>query len=153
MAAVVFVAIAASSLAAQGGHPSFSGTWILDTARSDKSSFTPQSATYHVTQLGDSLILDRETAGTGKAHMVYELTGKPRTNTLPLIGLSTAATSTVSWHGDSLVVHTLSHPQDADLVQTDIWVLANGGRELRLKRDAVYAGSSMGSPTLVFIKQ
>jgi hypothetical protein len=155
--AMVFVAVAtvatSSSAQSPARHPDFSGTWILDAARSDSSSFTPKSATWVVVQRGDSLVLDRESPGTGKQHAVYALDGTPRTNTLRLVGTSTAATSLVSWHGDSLMVHTTSRPQDADLVQTDTWMLNAAGTGLRIKREAAYAGQSMGSPTLVFVKQ
>ena len=52
-----------------------------------------------------------------------------------------------------MVVHTTSHPGDADLVQVDTWTLGADGKELRIKREATYAGRLMGSPTLVFVKQ
>ncbi|HEY4100686.1 MAG TPA: hypothetical protein VGM20_07395 [Gemmatimonadales bacterium] len=139
-----------NALAQRASHPDLSGTWILDVARSDSSSFTPKSATYVVTQAADSIIVDRETSGTGKQHAVYALDGTPRVNTLRLIGTSTEATSKVEWIGDTLVVHTTSRPEDADLVQIDRWSLGANGTELRIHREAVYAGQSMGSPTLVF---
>jgi hypothetical protein len=52
-----------------------------------------------------------------------------------------------------MVVHTSSHPGDADLAQTDTWTLSADGKELRIKREAAYGGRSMGSPTLVFVRQ
>lgn len=127
--------------------------WALDAGRSDSSSFTPTSATWAVVQQRDSIILDRESPGAGKQHAVYALDGSPRTFTLRLVGSGTDAVSTVSWSGSAMVVHTSSHPGDADLAQTDTWTLSADGKELRIKREASYAGRSIGSPTLVFIKQ
>jgi len=49
-----------------------------------------------------------------------------------------------------MVVRTTSHPADADLIQTDTWTLSADNNELRMKREAAYAGNPMGSPTLVF---
>jgi hypothetical protein len=154
-AAAILGSAAISLLSAQTApvHPDFSGTWVLDAARSDSSSFTPKSATWAVLQAGDSIILDRESPGAGKQHAVYALDGSPRSFTLRLVGSGTEAVSTVAWTGRAMVVHTTSHPGDADLVQADTWALSADGKELRIKREATYAGRLMGSPTLVFVKQ
>lgn len=141
-----------NALAAQA-HPDFTGVWVLDASRSDSSSFTPKSATYAIVQRGDSIVVDRETPGTGKSHTVYGLDSKPRTNTLRLVGTETEATSMVAWTGAVMVVRTNSHPGDADLVQVDTWTLAPDGKTLRIRREATYGGRPMGSPTLVFVKQ
>jgi hypothetical protein len=134
-------------------HPDFSGVWVLDAARSDSSSYTPKWATWAVVQQGDSIILDRESPGAGKQHAVYSLDGSRRTFTLRLVGSGTDAVSTVSWTGSAMVVHTSSHPGDADLAQVDTWTLSADGKELRIQREATYGGRSMGSPTLVFVRQ
>ncbi len=145
-------AVAISFAAAQSmAHPDFSGVWVLDYARSDSSSFTPKSGTWTVVQRGDSLMLDR-VSPNGRQQAVYSLTGTPRKFTLRLVGTETEATSTVAWRGAAMVVHTTSHPTDAELVQTDTWILSADGKELRIKREAANGGVSMGSPTLVFTK-
>ncbi len=152
--ATTLCAVAISFASAQSApHPDFSGTWILDVARSDSSSFTPKSATWSVIQKGDSIVLDRESPGTGMQHVVYAFDGSPRKFTLRLVGNETEATSTVSWTGLTMVVHTTSRPMDEDLIQTDTWMLSRDGKELRIKREANYAGSPMGSPTLVFVRK
>ncbi len=89
---------------------------------------------------------------TGPQHAVYQLDGAPRTNTLRLVGSGTAAESVVHWQGDTMVVRTVSHPGDGELVQVDHWWLRNAG-ELRMRREAAYQGSSMGAPTFVFTRQ
>jgi hypothetical protein len=151
-AAAALCAVAISFAGAQV-RTDYSGTWILDVARSDSSTFTPRTATWTVVQRGDSIILDRTTSGNVPQHAVYALDGMPRTSTLHLIGVSSDATSTVSWSGAVMVVRTTSRPGDDDLVQTDSWTLSPGGKELRVKRQAVYGGAAMGSPTFVFVKQ
>lgn len=146
-------AISVGSAQVAAGGPDFSGVWVLDAGRSDSSSFTPKSATWAVVQAGDSIILDRESPGAGKQHAVYALDGSPRTFTLRLVGSGTEAVSTVTWTAGVMVVHTTSHPGDAELVQSDAWTLSADGKELRIKREATYAGHLMGSPTLVFLRQ
>ena len=146
-------AISLGSAQATSLHPDFSGTWVLDASKSDSSSFTPRSATWTVVQRGDSIVLDRESPGAGKQHAVYALDGSPRTFTLRLVGSGTDAVSTVTWTAAGMMVHTTSHPGDADLVQLDTWMLSADGQELRIKREAAYSGRVMGSPTLVFVRQ
>lgn len=156
IAAEAFLCAAAISvLPAQvaAAHADFTGVWVLDASRSDSSSFTPRSATWAVVQAGDSLILDRESPGAGKQHAVYALDGSSRSFTLRLVGSGTEATSTVSWRGDSMTVHTTSHPGDNDLVQNDTWVLGADGKELRIRREATYGGNRMGAPVLVFVRK
>ena len=154
-AVAVLCSAAISVVSAQVGaaRPDFSGVWVLDAGRSDSSSYTPKSATWAVVQAGDSIILDRESPGAGKQHAVYALDGSPRTFTLRLVGSGTEAVSTVTWTAAAMVVHTTSHPGDAELAQTDSWTLSADGKELRIKREATYAGRAMGSPTLVFLRQ
>lgn len=125
---------------------------MLDAARSDSSSFTPKSATWTVVQQGDSLVLDRESPN-GKQQAVYSLSGAPRKFTLRLIGTETEATSTVTWTGAAMVVHTTSHPGESDLVQNDTWTLSADGKELRVKREANSPGMSLGAPTFVFTRK
>ena len=131
----------------------FNGVWILDFARSDSSSYTPKSATYAVSQYKDSIMVDRESPGAGKQHAVYMLDGSPRKYTLRLVGTETEATSTITWISSGMIVHTTSRPNDAELVQTDTWTLNADGSELRIRREASYNGSPMGSPTLVFTRK
>jgi hypothetical protein len=148
---LILTCVTALALPAQAHHPDFSGTWQLDTARSTPSSFTPKRATYVVHQYADSMVVDRETSGTGKVHTVYALDGAPRTNALRLIGLEVPATSHVSWAHDTMVVRTESRPDDKDLVQVDRWVVA--GAMFYMLRSASYDGAPMDSPTLVFARQ
>ncbi len=143
--------VAIGPLAAQSSrHPDFGGHWTLDTARSTASSFTPKWATYVVAQTSDSIVVDRETSGTGKAHTVYALDGTSRTNVLRLIGTEVPATSDVRWAHDTLVVHTVSRPDDKPLEQVDRWVVQ--GSTLVMLRSASYDGTAMKSPMLVFTR-
>jgi hypothetical protein len=155
---MVLGAVAASSLSAQAnaGHPDLSGIWVMDPARSDSSSFTPAGAVYVVTQGGDTLAVDRRilatTGDTIVSHMVWGWDGATWTNTLPLIGTDVETRATASWHGDTLVVHSTAMAGGSQLVQDDGWMLAADGT-LRIHRMATYAGRSLGSPTLVFVRR
>jgi hypothetical protein len=130
-----------------------SGTWVLDYARSDSSSYTPKSATYQVVEQGDSMVVDRETPNTGRTLTVYLLDGHARKNTLRLVGTATEATSMATWQHDSLIVNTTSMPGDKPLIQRDTWTLGADGRTLRIHREARYDGRAMESPTLVFARR
>ncbi len=144
--------VAISSVRGQATHTNFAGTWLLDYARSDSSSFTPKSATWTVIQQGDSIVLNRESP-SGKQQAIYALNGTPHKFTLRLIGTETEATSTVTWTGSVMVVHTVSHPGDTDLVQNDTWALSADGKELRVKREANSPGMGLGAPTFVFVRK
>ncbi len=145
-------AIAAAQAQGRTNHPDFSGTWVLDYARSDSSSYTPKSATYWLAQQGDSLIVDRETVMSGKTRSVYLLNGHARKNMLRLVGTEAEATSLVTWRGDSLVVNTSSMPAGKPLIQRDTWTVSADRMTLRIHRESRYDGHAMESPTLVLVK-
>ncbi len=154
---MVLGAVAASSLGAQASaHPDFSGVWVLDHARSDASSFTPSGAVYTVRQSADSMVVDREilatTGDTIVSHMTWGWDGRTWKNTLPLIGSAVETSSTASWQGDTLVVRSSAMAQGSELVQVDWWTRDRDGT-LRIRRDASYGGSPIGSPTWVFVRR
>lgn len=152
------VALLPASLAAQSpSHPNFTGTWVMDVAKSGASSFTPTASTYTVVHVGDTLMVDRATTSTNgdlvKAHMRYVVDGGVWKNMLPLVGQSLEASSVLRWAGDTLVIRSTSKNGDDELVQVDRWTLAADGATLTMARSAVYAGNPIGSPTWVFAKR
>ncbi len=154
---MVLGAVAASSLRAQAAaHPDLSGVWVLDHDRSDASSFTPAGAVYTVQQSGDSMMVDRRifatTGDTIASHMTWAWDGREWKNTLPLIGTAVETTSTAAWQGDTLVVRSAATAQGSELVQVDSWVLGRDGT-LRIRREATFGGSPIGSPTWVFVRR
>lgn len=156
--AAILSAVAVSFVRAQTpSHPNFSGTWVMDLARSGQSSFTPKSTTYAVAHHGDTLVVDRETLGTNdqvtKAHMVYAIDGKAWKNMLPLVGQTLESSSVLSWEGDALVIRSTSRNGEDTLLQVDTWTLSADGKTLTMKREASYAGNPIGSPTWVFSKK
>jgi hypothetical protein len=154
--ATLLCAVAFSSGSAQSAapHANFSGTWTFDAAKSGASTFNPASGFYVVRQTADSFIIDRETTGaTGtvtKARMVYGFDGKPWKNSLPLVGQMVEQSSIVTWEDGALVIHSTAQAGEAELVQEDRWSLSADGKTLSIKRQATYAGNSIGSPTWVF---
>jgi hypothetical protein len=99
------------------------------------------------------MVVDRETAMSGKTRTVYLLNGHARKNALRLVGTETEATSLVSWHGDTLVVNTSSLPAGKPLIQRDTWTLSADRSTLLLHRESRYDGRAMESPTLVLVKK
>ena len=135
-------------------HPDFSGTWIMDTVQSEKSSFNPAGMLYRISQTGTSIVIDRaSTSATGavtSTHMVLGTDGKPWKNALKLVGQEVEAASTVAWRGDTLVIRTTSTPGEKTLLQVDEWMLSADGNTLRMHRQATYDGAPIGAPMWVF---
>jgi hypothetical protein len=150
------IAVAAASPLAAQQRPDFTGTWVLDTARSEHSTFNPLGTTYAVRQHGDSLVVDRTvisaTNGTTQTHSVYGFDGKPWSNTLRLVGQETTASSVLSWRGDTLVIHSTSSPGGQELVQDDRWVLGADGTTLTMVREASYGGQVIGTPRWLLVR-
>ena len=135
-------------------HPDFSGTWLMDTARSEKSSFNPAGMFYRIVQTGTSLVIDRASTSASGAvtntHMVIGTEGKPWPNPLKLVGQEVEAMSTVTWLRDTLMIRTTSTPGDKTLLQVDKWMLSADGSTLMMRREATYDGAPIGAPMWVF---
>jgi|CXWL01.1.fsa_nt_gi hypothetical protein len=151
-------ALLPAALSAQSpSRPNFTGTWVMDVAKSGASTFTPTASTYTIVHVGDTLVIDRATTSTNgdqvKAHMRYVVDGGTWKNMLPLVGQSLEASSVLRWAGDTLVIRSTSKNGEEELVQVDRWTLAADGATLMMARSAVYAGNPIGSPTWVFAKR
>jgi hypothetical protein len=144
--------VAAGPLAAQS-HPSFSGTWVLDTAKSQ--GMVPKSSELKITQTDKSLTIERNAVGpTGQqvsSTLVYNLDGTPSTNTLGGSGMTVDLKSTTTWEGPALVINTTADFQGG-MKQTERLTLDDAGKQLTVHGDIAVAGQT-ASGKLVFTKK
>jgi hypothetical protein len=143
----------ATVLAAPMVHPDFSGTWILDLARSDAGQSTPDRARYQIVQHGDSITYDRESSsvrGELSSHVVLGADGKAWTNVVAQNGQDVPTSSIVAWHGDTLVIHS-SGTMGSSTVDTDEWwLLAAQGQALLMHREVAVNGQLYAATNLYF---
>jgi hypothetical protein len=157
--AAAIYGVATSAAHAQAtARPNFSGTWVLDLAKSQGSTRLPLAATWTITQHGDTLIADRETTvdqvGTIKSHILVGLDGKSWKNTVPQPGIGDVETATVATWDKSVLVFTLTgNIQETDFVQTDRWTLSADGKSLESQRSVTVEGQEVQSATFAFTKK
>jgi hypothetical protein len=145
--------VIAAMLAAPIAHPDFSGTWILDLSRSDAGQSTPDRASYQVVQHGDSISYDRESSsvrGTLDSHVVLGADGKVWTNVVAQNGQDVPTQSIVTWHGDTLVIHSSGAMQSSTVDTDEWWVLAAQGQALLMHREVSVNGQLYASTNLYF---
>jgi hypothetical protein len=128
---------AAMTVAAAADHPNFSGTWRLDTEKSQfgKGYRVPtrqiDTIVHHdpeleVTQDEEYATIPKELHGT----MKYTTDGKVCTNVI----LGYTFTSTVKWDGSELVVDSKSDYEDTPIRLLDHWSLSADGKVLTVHR-------------------
>lgn len=112
----VVMSVAIATLVFAQGKLDFSGTWILDAAKSDlgrTSSAAKQMPMRTVTlvlkQTSDALTIQR-TTGEQKETAVYKMDGSVSTNKLPS---GNESKSTVKWVGSTLVTKTTTKMDDS----------------------------------------
>jgi pectate lyase len=134
----------------------FSGTWTLDTAKSDP---PPQGrgggggggGTQTIKQTANELSITSEGRG-GPQTLVYKLDGSESTNQMMGRGGAQTVKSTAKWDGASLVIETTRDFQGTPITTKEVRRLDNGGKEMQvesttqtpngeLKRKIVYTKS------------
>jgi hypothetical protein len=140
------------------GKADFSGTWTLDTAKSDP---PPQGrggrggggggGTQTIKQTANELSVTSEGRG-GPQTMVYKLDGSQSTNEVMGRGGAQSVKSTAKWDGSSLVIETTRDFQGTAITTKEVRRLDNGGKEMviesstqtpngEMKRKTVYTKS------------
>ena len=140
------------------GKADFSGTWTLDTAKSDP---PPQGrgggggggggGTLTIKQTANELSVSSEGRG-GPQTMVYKLDGSESTNQVMGRGGVQSVKSTAKWDGSSLVIETTREFQGTPITTREVRRLDNGGKEMviesttqtpngEIKRKTVYTKS------------
>jgi hypothetical protein len=157
---MMFAMAALACTALAQDHPDISGTWKLNSAKSDPGNYGPTARTDVITIDGAKLS-DKVTSSTQMGESDYTLTatidgtkvtvapGSPQAN----MGTLTLKELTAAWDGPALVVTTLASFQgQVDVATQSHDTLSADGKVLTM---AMHASTSMGDfdETLVFDKQ
>ena len=131
----------------------FSGTWKLNTGKSDFGPMPPpDSMTQKITHQDPSLKANVATTGGPQGDMNYDISyttdGKECVNTVA----GNEFKSTLKWEGDELVVDTKGSFSGTDFTSKDRWTLSADGKTLTR---AQHISSAMGEADMkmVFEKQ
>jgi len=138
------------------GKPDFSGTWTLDTAKSDP---PPQgrggggggAGSVTIKQTGTELAVTSE-GRQGPQTMTYKLDGSESSNQVMGRGGAQTVKSTAKWDGSTLIIETTRDFQGTPITTKEVRRLDNGGKEMvvesttqtpqgEMKRKVVYTKS------------
>ena len=134
--AIAFAFLIVLSLAfAAADKPDFSGTWVLDTAKSDLGvTSVPPIQTNVIDHKEPNIRMTTMSKGQQGEHTTersYTTDGKGNTNS---IGPGVAK-STSKWDGAKLVTKTKMEGPDGTLEIDDLCELADGGKQMIIRRD------------------
>jgi hypothetical protein len=137
---VALLAAAFGLLQAQA-KPNFSGTWKLNTGKSDFGAMpAPDTRTDKITHedpdLKDSFTQSGP-MGEVAAEMKYSTDGKETTNSVR----GNEIKSTAKWEGDELAIAGKTSLNGADVTLSDRWALSADGKTLTIQR---HVASPMG---------
>ena len=133
--------------------PNLSGTWVLQTDKSDFGMIpVPQSQTVTVDHQEPKLTIKRvSTMASGDpitTDLVYGIDGKPYLNTTP----QGDVTSTLKWEGTVLVVMSTATLQGNPVSITDRYTLSGDGQTLTQNRTISVQGQEIPQ-TMVYAKK
>lgn len=115
-------------------HPDFSGTWNLNVDESDFAGRTPpKSRTDVIQQAGPTLhqsVKELDGIRVRTSQLRYELDGSTTQNTIE----GSSVQSTAKWDVSDLLVHSVTHAPDGDVVIDDRWVMSLDKRKLTVRR-------------------
>jgi hypothetical protein len=137
------------------GKPDFSGTWTLDTAKSDPAPAGRGggggAATQTIKQTGTELSIQTE-GRQGPQTMTYKLDGSESKNEQMGRGGAQTVVSKAKWDGSSLVIESTREIQGMSITSKEVRTLDSGGKEMKIettiqapqgeqKRNVVYTKS------------
>ena len=138
------------------GKPDFSGTWTLDTAKSDpapagRGGGGGGAPTLTIKQTATELSIQSE-GRQGPQTMTYKLDGSESKNEQMGRGGAQTLVSKAKWDGASLVIDTTREVQGMSITTHEVRKLDNGGKEMKvesttqtpqgeIKRNVVYTKS------------
>ena len=144
----------ASSVSAQATHPDFSGTWQLDSAKSQAPTL-PATSTLSVTQSDKLLTIEQTSSsamGSRTTRLVYRIDGSPSKNTFPAPGgASIDFNSNVEWSGQTLVITTTAD-LSGGFKQVERWTVSDGGKQLVVNGDIAVSGQT-ATAKMVYTKK
>lgn len=106
--------------------PNFSGSWMLNLAKSQYGQFPAPEVMLRTVQVQGALLTmstyQKGAQGEVTTELKYTLDGKPSQNG--------ASTGTAQWLGETLVIESSREAQGAKLTQRDVWALSPDGKTL-----------------------
>jgi len=142
--ALLTLALTSASIPAQATHPDFSGTWLLDTAKSQAPGL-PRTSTLSVTQSDNVLTIEQTVSnatGSRATKLTYRIDGSPSKNSFPGPGGNPIDfNSNVEWSGQTLVITTTAD-LNGGLKQVERWAIADGGKQLVVSADIAVSGQT-----------
>jgi hypothetical protein len=153
---VALVALAPSLSHAQtaAAHPDFSGTWVLDTAQSDKGQMVPSKMTLKIAQTPAQIAVDRQQTsqmgGEQTTSMKYATDGSTSKNQLTIQGNPVDVSTVVTWEGATPVFTSQMNFGGNDAQSVEKWSVS--GKNLTLNRTVSFGGQEFSSK-LVLVKQ
>lgn len=151
------VTLTAMALAMPAGlvaqdKPNFSGTWVLQTDKSDYGMMPPPMSRTDIIDHQEPKITIKRTAttaeGENKLDLVYAVDGKPWKNQAGPQEVS----STLHWEGQELVVVSEVDTPQGLATLTDRWSLSADGKTLTQTRTISIQGQEL-KQTMVLAKQ
>lgn len=129
-------AAAALTLAIPAGawaKPNFSGSWKLNSGKSDFGQMTgpekmDRKVTHEDPSLKYSIVQSSPQGGEVTTDMAYTTDGKSSTNQTPMGEVTGAAT----WEGDALNIVNKRQFQGLEITQTEKWTLSEDGKTLTI---------------------
>jgi len=134
-------------------HPDFSGSWVLDTAQSDKGQMIPSKMTLKIAQTPTTISVERQQTtqmGDMTSSLKYATDGSTSKNQLTMGGNPVDVSTVVTWEGATPVFTSAMKFQDNDVNSVEKWSLS--GKNLTLNRTVSFGGQEFSSK-LVLVKQ
>jgi len=154
--AAIGLALAVAVTASAQSKPNFSGTWILDVAKSDFGGAPALTSMSHEIQHKGTTIGIATTQKTAQLELVNRRTlttdGKENTNHLKTSAGDQDVKSTSKWDGPRLLTTMTLDVQGTPASVTDTWELSADARVLTITRSATMPDGSI-TQKFVFNKQ
>ena len=151
--ALLSLAPAPSHAQTPAAHPDFSGTWVMDTAQSDKGQMIPSKMTLKITQTPAGITVDRQQTsqmGEMTSSMKYATDGSTSKNSMSMGGNNVDVSTVVTWEGATPVFTSAMKFGDNDAQSVEKWSL--NGKNLTLNRTVNFGGQEFSSK-LMLVKQ
>lgn len=152
------VAVFAMPGSLAGQHPDFSGTWTIDATKSSASGqmAVPSSGMATITQKSDTITVDSRSsseAGELVLKKYYVVDGKSYKNAMTYAGTDMALSSTLSWNGAALKIHTVTDYNGTPVEQDEVWSLSADGKSMTQTTTTSVQGAEWAVLTLVYVKK
>jgi hypothetical protein len=153
VALAVLAAPAPASLHAQQ-VPNLSGTWVLQTDKSDFGMMPAPKSRIDVIDHQEPKLNIKRTVSTSagdttSSNLIYQVDGKPYKNMVGPNELS----SILHWEGTTLVMATTVETPNGTVTITDRYTLSADGKTIAQARTFSTGGQDVGNQTMLLLKQ